>query len=442
MVLAMGECGLRISGHSPGQFRNLSGFNSVDSLVVYENFITDEAGIYRFGPWVTDSLPLIMDAKTTGLTSLWHHQGYGKVRVSIDEIDKVYRSFLALRLEKKPCFISQLSQDNLVDHGSEFAQRFSSVKKNGAESSHDHALKQYIERPFNSEGFRSIPFNGLNSGAPRVLIIGDSFVYGMSARPFYNSFTDILLARGYLVYGAGIPGTDPAQYAAIANKYVPMLRPDMVVVCFYPGNDLMPFPRESHPERPHEHMTNAGFFESAPLGQYLDAVEAYNYYRSLVTIPCNSENSGFWSSTAITSVVWNILYANGKVSHPTIETYELSRNVDIWDKVRFTRPHLQSIYRICFELGVPLLNAIVPDASPNQIMRKGKIHFNDAVLDSLFIGQQYHFPVGRFHHTQDFPENDYHFNNLGSKKYADFLDTLLRQHGLVPTPADRSTFED
>lgn len=144
----------------------------------------------------------------------------------------------------------------------------------------------------------------------------------MSAKPYYNSFTDILLARGYLVYSAGIPGTDPAQYAAIAKKYVPILKPDMIIVCFYPGNDLLPFPREPLPLRPHEHMTNAGFFESAPEGKYLDAHEAYSYYRKLITIPSNSANYGFWSSTAITSLVWNILYTHGNVQHPGIEAYE------------------------------------------------------------------------------------------------------------------------
>src|SRR5690606_31822779 len=85
------------------------------------------------------------------------------------------------------------------------------------------AVKRYLYHPFNKDGFRGIEFKKHRTRCKRILVIGDSFVYGMSAKPFYNSFYDILLSQGYMVYAAGIPGTDPAQYAAIAEKYIPIL---------------------------------------------------------------------------------------------------------------------------------------------------------------------------------------------------------------------------
>jgi hypothetical protein len=440
IVLALVECGLRISGRVPGEFRSLDGFRSVDSLMVLENFVTDEAGIYKFGPWVSDSLQRHFESFGCGFVESWKRRGIGRGDVSMDDIDRVYRGLLELRIDR-PCIpLIKAFSETGTDNSTEFGDVYQAIRHKGAMTDWGRAIIEMVERPYNAEGFRSIPFSRSHSGALRVLVIGDSFVYGMSARPYYNSFTDILLARGYLVYSAGIPGTDPAQYAAIAEKYVPMLKPDMVIVCFYPGNDLMPFPREPHAGRPHEHMTNAGFFESAPLGNYLNAHGAYSYYRCLITIPHNSAHHGFWSSTAITSMAWNILYAYGKVEHPGIEVHEAARNVGLEDRIRFTRPHLQRIDSICMEHGIPLLNAIIPDVLGELIHNDRTVHHDPALMDSLFIGQRYHFPMGKFHPEKDFPANDYHFNNAGSKKYADFLDTLLRQHGFVPT--DRFTFED
>ncbi len=439
MVLALGECGLRISGRVPGEFRTLSGFRSVDSLVVLDNFVTDEAGIYKFGPWVSDSLQRHFETFGCGLRSSWERMRIVHGDIVTDDIDRVYRGFMELR-EGRPCFpfiraFSETGTDTLT----EFGDAYRAIRDRGAVTDRERAILEMVLRPYNAEGFRSIPFSSGHSGAPRVLIIGDSFVYGMSAKPYYNSFTDILLARGYLVYSAGIPGTDPAQYAAIAKKYVPMLRPDAVVVCFYPGNDLMPFPREPHPDRPHEHMTNAGFFESNPMGEYLDAHEAYSYYLSLITIPHNSAHHRFWSSTAITSMMWGVLYSKGKANSIAIEAYEVGQNVSTEDRIRFTRPHLRYIDSICMGHGIPLLNAVVPDTYSGLYDDDGAMTFDSEMLDALFGDQQYSFPRSVFIIEHDFPENDYHFNNAGSKKYADFLDTLLRQHGLAPT--DPFTFE-
>lgn len=440
MSLVLGECGLRMSGRIPGEFRTLSAFRSVDSLVVLQNFVTDEAGIYKFGPWVSDTLQSHFETVGCGLRGSWERMRIVHGDILTDDIDRVYRGFMELR-EGRPCFpfIEAFSETG-ADTPTEFGEVYRTIQARGAMTDWEQAIVEMVEHPYNAEGFRSIPFSSDHSGTPRVLIIGDSFVYGMSARPYYKSFTDILLARGYLVYSAGIPGTDPAQYAAIARKYVPMLRPDMVVVCFYPGNDLMPYPRQPHHDRPHEHMTNAGLFDSSPEGEYLDADSAYHYYRNLITIPAEAKHARLWSSTAITSMMWGVLYSKGKANSAAIEAYETGQYVSTEDRIRFTRPHLLYIDSICMGHGIALLNVLIPNSTPSQQILDGMAHFNPEVMDSLFIDQQYHFPVGRFLPEEDFPENDYHFNNAGSKKYADFLDTLLRQRGLVPT--DRFTFED
>jgi len=440
MVLVLGECGLRISGRVPGEFRTLSGFRSVDSLVVLENFVTDEAGIYKFGPWVSDSLQQHFETFGCGLRSSWERIRIVHGDVSMDDIDRVYRGFMELR-EGRPCFpLIKAFSETGIDTPTEFGDAYRTIRDRGAVTNGERAILEIVERPYNAQGFRSIPFSSGHSGAPRVLIIGDSFVYGMSARPYYNSFTDILLARGYLVYSAGIPGTDPAQYAAITKKYVPMLRPDAVVVCFYPGNDLMPFPREPHFNRPHEHMTNAGLFDSSPEGKYLTPDEAYRFYLELVTIPKDVYMYRFWSSTALTGVLWNVLYRAGTFSHAANARYEKGRNQASVSLISNTRVYIDRIDSLCKAEGVSLLHTVIPYVSKPANVVNGFVGCDTVQLDSLFVNSTYHFPWGIFNAEKDFPEGDNHFNNSGSRKYADFLDTLLRRNGLLPS--DRFTFED
>lgn len=424
-------------GYRPGQFQQFGGFQAVDSLEILKNFTTDEAGIYKFSPWVSDTTSALFDAHGCGLWSRWQRHNYGQIDGSMDDIDRVYNEFYELRSGQPCSFLEPLEAERTT---SELGRAYAEIEKRSISSDWAKAVEQMIRRPYNQDGFRSIPFNANHAGAPRVLIIGDSFVYGMSAKPYYNCFTDRLLARGYLIYNTGIPGTDPAQYAAIAKKYIPLLKPDIVVVCHFLGNDMMMFPREARQNQPHEHLTNAGFFESAPMGQHLSAEEAYAFYNSLIQIPKDAPGFGFWSATSITSMGWNILYRYGSVTHKPLEQYNAARQVSQEKLIEHTRPHFRQLDSLCKAFSVPLINAIVPHATQSSLIKNGIVHFDCTLIDSLFIGQRYYLPDSIFQAQSDFPQDDNHFNNWGSLKYADFLEGLLRQHGCQPTNC--FTFED
>ena len=49
---------------------------------------------------------------------------------------------------------------------------------------------------------------------------------------------DIVSRQGYLTFNTGIPGTAPNQYAYLAEKYIPLLDPDIVAVMFFWGNEV------------------------------------------------------------------------------------------------------------------------------------------------------------------------------------------------------------
>ncbi|CAM2057356.1 hypothetical protein DSUL_150045 [Desulfovibrionales bacterium] len=131
----------------------------------------------------------------------------------------------------------------------------------------------------NVDGFRSPPFISEKKLTSSILLLGDSFVWGASAKPLTSSFADLLRAEGMAVHNTGIPGTGPTQYLAIAERQVPQLRPEVIVAAIFLGNDLMDKPDRLQPWKNLFHVTNAGWisgFDEA--GNALSAHQAYDYY--------------------------------------------------------------------------------------------------------------------------------------------------------------------
>lgn len=426
LVLICCEAILRLLGYQPGTFRKGQGFKLVDPLIVYRNFTTDEAGIYKFSPWVSDSFPLYFDCQKGRITSPVIDQNLSPV----DDLDYIYESFCRVQdpaAANTPVWeIRRWFQDG--PDTSEFVSAYHRALLQKDDTSDDWAIAfiNYVHHPFDQEGFRSIAFKRYKSKRKKVLLIGDSFVYGMSAHPRYNCFADILLARGYLVYSAGIPGTDPAQYAAIAQKYVPLLKPDIVLVCFYEGNDYMPFPRIPAADQPHEHITNAGFFESSPLGVYLNPQQAYQYAASLALIPETSTNSfnRLCSHSALTGILWGVLYKMNFVKHPAA-TFADSILTHPGIDTAFTAGRMQLIDSVCRASQIPLKVVIIPNPDARDNPKRPYLIINKTLANNVMGSTGYSTPKNLNKKT-DFPTGDYHFNNRGSEKFADYLDSLLR----------------
>jgi hypothetical protein len=128
----------------------------------------------------------------------------------------------------------------------------------------------------NSEGFRGGEF-ALDEAGRSILFLGDSFTWGASAEPITNCFVDLVREQGYTAYNTGIPGACPTQYAALGEQYIPRLKPGIVAVMFYMGNDFMHQPME--PNKPLYHITNAGWiYAYTPDGTHLRAQQAHNFY--------------------------------------------------------------------------------------------------------------------------------------------------------------------
>lgn len=82
----------------------------------------------------------------------------------------------------------------------------------------------------------------------KILILGDSFAFGFYAqlgKSWVELLTTYLDEPTYLepagdltVWNTGIPGASTVQELSILEHYFPIMLPDLVILGFYPGNDL------------------------------------------------------------------------------------------------------------------------------------------------------------------------------------------------------------
>lgn len=95
----------------------------------------------------------------------------------------------------------------------------------------------------NSIGLRDREIAQDKDGKYRILAIGDSFVYGWGVN-LEDTWLKIaekkLQEQGYNVEmdNCGKPGSGPPFYADLAEKVIPLLKPDMVLVVMLQGDDL------------------------------------------------------------------------------------------------------------------------------------------------------------------------------------------------------------
>jgi lysophospholipase L1-like esterase len=95
----------------------------------------------------------------------------------------------------------------------------------------------------NKLGFRDREIDVSMKAKKRIMIIGDSFTYGWGVN-IEQSWPKILesnlIASGFdlEIYNLGQPGDDPVDYANIAEKAIPILNPDVVVIAVLEGDDL------------------------------------------------------------------------------------------------------------------------------------------------------------------------------------------------------------
>jgi hypothetical protein len=116
------------------------------------------------------------------------------------------------------------------------------------------AGSSYYGFPINSLGFHDTEFSRPGGERFRIVALGDSFAFGVV--PYQDNYLTLLEMelerRGFLaeVLNLGIPRTAPADYLNLLVNEGLALEPDLVLVNFYIGNDLIETYRALKRERP------------------------------------------------------------------------------------------------------------------------------------------------------------------------------------------------
>jgi hypothetical protein len=257
-----------------------------------------------------------------------------------------------------------------------------------------------------------------------VLLLGDSFAFGYSAHPLTASFADRLAAKGYAVYNTGIPAVGPAQYEALAARYIPRLRPDVVIVNFYMANDVVYWETKLEPFQYQQYPTDVGFFVADPRGEYLEtAQEAYDYAIQYVRIPDQDRLfNRLCASTVIGTKLWAVLTNAGYVERRAARfaAYD-ARNANVGSGPPVSERHIKRIKEIAEKHGATFVLVTITD----PLGTTG----STAAPQDVFKMIEYHVPDVT---PEDYrPAPDGHFNNEGHRKYADFLERLIGESRAV-----------
>ena len=305
----------------------------------------------------------------------------------------------------------------------DFYRFIQAIKAKSELSSIDSIWLNYSLAPINRDGFRSIDFKKHATDKTKVFLIGDSFTWGNSATNKTNSFSDVLASKGYMVYNASLVGADPMQYQLMLEQYFDKINPDIVVVNFFMGNDIMKFQRIGKPYQPLFVTTNAGQLFMCPHGiSFNTPQEAYEMMIRLFTIPNQKINLfNYWmAKTRLTTRIWVSLAELGLVSRQSDEkakTYLANQN-KILDNQLSVR-YLKEIVKFCETKNTKCMIVLIPEFDKPQFsaIKDYRIDF-----EQLPIVKPQHFELSDY-------AFDHHFNDDGHKKYADYLDSLISSSG-------------
>lgn len=403
--LILFEMGLNLIGFQPDRIFPSRYFKEVEELVLWEDYYADEKGITKINP----------DGRALAATGAWKGVPVKNYHQNLPFSPSTYSLFEDNRL---------LLADSVDNPFSHFLDSLLAVP----DSLLDPVGRAYLDyrlHPVNAEGFRSLPFQRFDSSnRKKVLLIGDSFTFGWSARPWTNAFADCLSSMGYIVYNAGITATDPSQYLAVADKYIPMLQPDAVVVNVFLGNDVVYYPHTPRSGEPFYYPTNAGVMMAEPGCERLPSPDsAYRFYRDeYFVLHKKGLLNQLAGKTSIGMLGWKVMAKLG---------LETGRNTSYWRRNRdcraekpLTEGYLKKIQELARAQGTDFLCGVIPDmGNLNPDLEKD--------YPGLFTDLPVALPPVDISH---YNEEEQHFNPAGHAFYARFLHGLLDPKTKQGTP--------
>lgn len=270
--------------------------------------------------------------------------------------------------------------------------------------------------PVNSYGFMGPEWDSGDTSKPKVLLIGDSFVWGSGAEPLSLGFASLLGAdTNAIVYNAGIPGADPAQYQFVADKFIPKLQPDVTLVFVYLGNDIVDYKRALEPYKPLYFATDMGWLPGYYEGRYFEDLDSsYIYYKQKY-----NPKDGF-QALACHTAIGTALY-----SFPLRMQERREREALIQSTI--TNQHLKAIAQLTEANGSKLYIVPIPylGIDFNESYKSDPKTYFATKYQNVFAGLEKHMLILPLETKHYHPLPNGHFTNLGHAFVADFLPKMI-----------------
>lgn len=315
----------------------------------------------------------------------------------------------------KPRFVSDESGINHIVANSEMLMQGTVINAQGFRSGFDYT-------PHIIDSIRT------KTKEKIVMLIGDSFVEGCCADNVQNSFPDIVNRDpGYCVLNFGVAGTDPLQYQLIAAKYARELKPDIIVVAFYFGNDIFTYERKATPGIPltYPFKNNKWLFSVADNNVSLQENtvlrsprEAYEFYLDNYTLKGKSRNA--FEKAISYSVIFSKLYLAAEHKLKQKRWQKLCEGKESIDVAAIPYKSLKRIKTTATDNQIPVVYIGIPAPLESEDYPKLREKYN-----YVFKELTWYTPDNLKIEDYDGTGVGNHFNNAGHIKYARFLTAIL-----------------
>ena len=435
LILFILEVSFFFSGQQAGYIYR-STLRTPKELVLYDNYIMDESGIMKFNQETREEVrAFIKQDEPLDRNAFMNRKldvvvKFLKLSYSKNALDKAKEGDFcsrSLRMRLKSLIGENALHEDMIYCGlqsSPLLDKLDSLPFKDHKTDLDSAYIRYRTDPINSDGFRGIEFKNYQTTRKKILFIGDSFTFGFSAGSLANSFPDLLGMQDYVSYNTGMPATGPIQYAQVAEKYVPLLQPDVVCVNFFMGNDIITQKEDVVPHQFRSYPTNVGYIRANQNGQYFpDFQDAFDFNKSITYIPYTDSNrfNALCSKFIITTKFWTMLCKNNLLGQRNKKAFDDLTNNYI-EAMKFEQVvsefYLSKIKDICVANDAIFLLTLIPD--------KYDLEYNLIKdIPGLFGDLNYYMPDG-------FDESDFfgitgHYSRTGHQKHADFIKQQMEQ---------------
>ncbi|MER3445987.1 MAG: hypothetical protein C4291_03750 [Candidatus Dadabacteria bacterium] len=298
-------------------------------------------------------------------------------------------------------------------------------------------------------------------GSFRILFLGDSFVQGWGV-PLEQTMTILLenslnkpkREKTIEVLNAGVFGYGPFLEYLYLKELMPSVEPDLVIVGFFPGNDVGDDYFYTH--HVHFKADRSVFFDDRKWpwsyrDEVLDGTASKTAHNSYISSLWNRFKPWLLRShlvLVIKNLSVQIKYRRekeqerklvqdrrddirinlGLVNYPVLDR---NQRLDYW---KLSRGYLADIHRLCKMRGIPMVLVVIPAL---YIFEENQFKEPYEVLDE--IGRELSIPViqlllefQKWSHEKLEYKIDLHWNSNGNRLAAAILDRELRKLNLLP----------